>query len=345
VLNRLGILLSVARPWQISTVSTIVTLAIVSIASIIVYGRIEIHYLITGIVAALIVSYSVSIILVANRATLQQLISERTRDLAHANDLLQAEVAQHVATAADLEAAHHRVEEANQVKTEFLNNIGHELRTPLNVVIGMSELLIEGDLDDADKHCAQSILICGKDLLGLIEGVLEIADFDRTYTPPQVADMCPKTTLMRAIAPFADRAHRQNLAVNIELDSALPETWRTDERRVRQILSRLLDNAIKFTQQGSVTIKARLAADGTANVLRIEVRDTGCGVQEDLRDQVFEAFIQQDSSTRRIYGGAGIGLTVARRLSISIGGKIGLKSHGTGGTTCWFTVPFQSEPR
>lgn len=237
-----------------------------------------------------------------------------------------------------LEDARRSAEEANRMKSEFLANMSHELRTPLNGILGFAELL-EMDLEDpAQREYAQTIRTSGEHLLALVTDVLDLAkieagrmDFNR------VSVELP--ALLTEIAGL-QRGHAQTKGLTLELvEDAVPARVFADPVRLRQILLNLTSNALKFTEKGTVTIRASDAAGR----VRIEVRDTGVGIKPEDQQLIFEKFRQSESSVTRSHQGTGLGLTLAKELVEHMGGEIGVDSTPNVGSTFYVVLPAGGE--
>ncbi len=241
----------------------------------------------------------------------------------------------------ELLSARDQAEAATRAKSAFLANMSHEIRTPLNAIIGMTKIGLASNALDRAQYCMEKIDIASRQLLGLINDILDISKIEANRLELSESAFRPRRMIDAILAVMVVKAEEKNLSLSVDLDGTLPGYVSGDEMRLSQVVMNLLSNAVKFTPDGGgIRLQARFLPrpDEPRDVLAISVTDTGIGITPEQKARLFQAFVQADGGIARKYGGTGLGLVISRQIVELMGGTLGVEDAESGGSRFFFTV-------
>ena len=250
------------------------------------------------------------------------------------------DITERVKTQDALQTAKIQAEAASRAKSDFLVNMSHEIRTPMNSILGMSQLALKAETDHRQRDYLKKIHLSGEHLLGIIDDILDFSKIDAGKLTLETLyfDLDEVRQTLANLVTW--RVAEKGLKLTFDFDPNIPHHLRGDPLRLNQILINYINNAIKFTEQGEIIVRAKRLEESAGNVLlRFEVQDTGIGITEEQKTRLFQTFQQADASTSRKYGGSGLGLVISKRLAALMGGEVGVESQVGKGSIFWLSLP------
>ncbi len=274
---------------------------------------------------------------------LEKMIESRTQELQVNMDKLILEIAERKKIENELVSARIKADSANKSKSEFLANMSHEIRTPMNGILGMIHLLNQSELDDLQKEYSETIYQSGKNLLLIINDVLDFSKIEAGRLDFEEIDFQLRDIVKEIVDLFKYKIKEKHLSFDCIWDESLPKMINGDPHRLKQIIINLMNNAIKFTRNGSVSLRIfPVLSKKTFTRIKFEIKDTGIGIDKKDLNKLFKSFSQVDSKTTRVYGGTGLGLTISKDITQLLGGEIGVESEVDKGSTFWFWVDYKT---
>lgn len=259
--------------------------------------------------------------------------------LQEVNDL-HSELEKHRSFELELKQSKVAAESAALAKSEFLATMSHEIRTPLNGIIPMLELLANSKLQQEQLDILNTAQSSAQLMKQIVDDILDYSKLEANKLQLETTGINIREIIYSVVQMFNSQAEVKRISINVHLDPALRLAMRGDPVRLRQVLSNIISNAIKFTQKGAISISVRAKSESKQHhILRFEIKDTGIGISQENANRLFKAFSQADTSTTRIYGGTGLGLVICKRIVDLMSGQIGVNSQPGFGSTFWFEIP------
>jgi len=298
-------------------------------------------YLIKGQINSHLLCRSIQYALERNQAKekLEEKVKERTKDLILTLQSLKKEIQERKKTEQELKQAKEAAEKASSAKSQFMANMSHEMRTPMNGVIGMTNLLADTDLNMEQKEYLEFVRISAKHMMKIIDDILGIAKLESGRLELNIEPFNMNRMLENITSILFSSAKKKGLEVGFHKDKTIPGLLLGDELKIRQVLTNLLDNALKFTHEGQIFVEIKeMNHVGKEHEIEFSVTDTGVGISEEIQEKLFKAFVQGDISSTKAYQGTGLGLAISKQLVEIMGGEIGLESTPEKSSRFFFTI-------
>lgn len=298
-------------------------------------------YLIKGQINSHLLCRSIQYALERNQAkeNLEEKVRERTKDLILTLQSLKKEIQERKKTESKLKQAKEAAEKASNAKFQFMANMSHEMRTPMNGVIGMTNLLADTDLNMEQKEYLEFVRISAKNMMKIIDDILNIAKLESGRVENNIEPFNMTRMLENIMSVLYSGAKKKGLEVGFHKDKNIPGLLLGDELKIRQVLTNLIDNALKFTHEGQIIVEIEeINRVEKKHEIEFSVIDTGVGISEETQEKLFKAFVQGDISSTKAYQGTGLGLAISKQLVELMGGKIGLESQPEKGSRFFFSI-------